>query len=554
MPIVRATLIFFLFASSLPLPSDLQAQEPPRDAQAALREIESMLAESARVPPGLSGPPRSPGPPGDRLKIVSRIEKIVDQFESQPLPQDQAGWEVRIKLYEYKIRALQLQNKISDARAGIDRLYPKLEACPNLVGEPMAMLQSRLLLMRQDLSFADKDWSDLEQTLQKLERCSEALGTTPGGAGQLSNIAIQSIRYLAFAKRPAESDAIAKRALARIQKISSISDRERQVMQGRLIDQVFDFAPPDAKLPGLDDWLKQANDIWQRLRDEADFNSRFVAMELIAHRANLVSDAREQRTCWQVCQEWLRRDSFVALQDLRLGQSYIEANVRYLNRIDVAQFSAHLLSVQLFLDELQATPDRAQTSPTGMVAANSDLAKLMRGQLRQGIMQRMTAMKRPAEKQIAPNFAFRRIDSGEKGSIADYRGKVLVLEFWHPSCGACLAGFESLSDYHRSHRNEDLIVLGCTYTYLEEQDVDQKGKADEMPQSIEWFRAFLAKREVSYPMVLADDTSVLEAYGVTSMPTFIVIDRQGKVVSYFEGMDGFRGDACQSAIKKALER
>lgn len=548
MPIIRATFIFFLLASSLLLPRSSTAQEPPRDAHAALREIESILAESSRVPPGPLAPP------SDRLKVVSRIEKIVDHIESQPLPQDQAGWEVLIKLNEYKVRALQLQNKISDARTGIDRIYPKLEACPDLVGEPLAMLQSRLLLMRQDLSFADKDWNELEETLRKLERCNEVLGATPEGAGQLSNIAIQSIRYLAVAKRPEESEAIAKRALARIQKSKSISDRERLVMQGRLIDQVLDFAPQDAKLPGVDDWLKQANDIWVLLRDAADSNSRFVALELIAHRANLLTDAREQRTCWQVCQEWLRRDSFLALQDLRLGRSYIEANVRYLNRIDAAQFPSHLLSVHLFLDELQATPDRAQASPTGRVVSHSDLAQQMREQLRQGIMTRLTAMKRPAEKQIAPNFAYRRIDSGQKGAIADFQGKVLVLEFWHPSCGACLAGFGWMSDYHRSHRNEDLIVLGCTYTYLEEREVEKHGDAAETPQSIEWFRTFLTKRQVSYPMVLADDASVLEAYGVTAMPTFVVIDRQGKVVFYIEGMDGFRGEACQSAIKRALER
>ena len=519
-----------------------------------------MLAESARIPPGspgTQGHPGRQGPPGptsDRLKVIKRIEKIVDHIESQPLPQDQAGWKMLIKLYEYKVRALQLQNKINDARTGIDRLLPMLEACPNLVGEPLAILQSRLLLMRQDLSFADKDWNDLEQTLRKFERCNEVLGATSEGAGQLSSIAIQSIRYLAFAKRATETEAIAKRAMARIQKVKSISDRERQVMQGRLIDQVFDFAPQDAKLPGLDDWLNQANDIWLRLRDEADSNSRFVALEVIAHRANLVTDPREQRTCWQDCQEWLRRDSFVALQDLRLGQSYIEANVRYLNRIDAAQFPSHLLSVHLFLDELQATPDRAQASSSGMVASHSDLAKLMREQLRQGIVTRLTTMKRPADKQIAPNFAFRRIDSGAKGSILDFQGKVLVLEFWHPSCGACLAGFEWMSNYHRSHRNEDLIVMGCTYSYLEESEPDRHGKADEIPQGIEWFRAFLAKRQVSYPMVLADDASVLEAYGVTAMPTFVVIDRQGKVVSFVDGIDEFRGDACQSAIKKALER
>ena len=47
---------------------------------------------------------------------------------------------------------------------------------------------------------------------------------------------------------------------------------------------------------------------------------------------------------------------------------------------------------------------------------------------------------------------------------------------------------------------------------------------------------------------------MLEANGVTAMPIFVVIDRQGKVVSYVEGVDGFRGEACQSAIKKALER
>jgi peroxiredoxin len=189
-----------------------------------------------------------------------------------------------------------------------------------------------------------------------------------------------------------------------------------------------------------------------------------------------------------------------------------------------------------------------------MVASNSDLAKLMREQLRQGTIQRMTAIKRPAEKQTAPNFAFRRIDSGEKGSIADFQGKVLVLEFWHPSCGACLAGFESMSDYHRSHRREDLIVLGCTYTYLEERDVGKHGDPDEMPQSIEWYRKFLTKYQVSYPLVLADDEGVLEAYGVTAMPTFVVIDRQGKVVYYVEGVDEFRGEACQNAIKRALER
>ncbi len=189
-----------------------------------------------------------------------------------------------------------------------------------------------------------------------------------------------------------------------------------------------------------------------------------------------------------------------------------------------------------------------------MVAAHSDLAQRMREQLHQGIMTRLTAMKRPAAKQIAPKFAYRRIDSGEKGSIADFQGKVLVLEFWNPSCGACLAGFEWMSDYHRSHRKEDLIVLGCTYAFPEEREVDQHGNADENPQSIEWFRTFLTKRQVSYPMVLADDASVLEAYGVTAMPTFVVIDRQGKVVSYVEGMDGFRSEACQNAIKKALER
>ncbi|MCU0718362.1 MAG: TlpA family protein disulfide reductase [Pirellula sp.] len=554
MPIARATLIFFILGSSLLLPSGLPAQEPPQDAQAALREIESMLAESSRVPPGAPGPPGSSGPPNDRLKVVSRIEKIVEHIESKPLPRDQSGWEILIKLYEYKVRALQLQNKISDARTGIDRLYPKLEACPYLVGEPLAMLQSRLLLMRQDLSFADKDWNDLEQTLLKLERCNEVLGATPEGAGQLNNIAIQSLRYLAFAKRATETEGIAKRALARIHEGKSISDRERQVMLGRLIDQVFDFTPQDTQLPGLDDWLKQANDIWLRLRDETDSTARFVAMELIAHRANLVTDLREQRTCWQDCQEWLRRDSFVALQDLRFGQSYIEANVRYLNRIDPSQFPSHLLSIHLFLDELQATPDRPQASPAGMVASHSDLAKLMRQQLRQGIMQRMTTMKRPAEKQIAPNFAFRRIDTGQKGAIADFQGKVLVLEFWHPSCGACLAGFETMSNYHRSHGNEDLIVMGCAYSYTEEREVDQNGNAEHTPQSMEWFRTFLAKRQVSYPMVLADDASVLEAYGVTAMPTFVVIDRQGKVVSYVEGMDEFRGEACQSAIKKALER
>ena len=158
---------------------------------------------------------------------------------------------------------------------------------------------------------------------------------------------------------------------------------------------------------------------------------------------------------------------------------------------------------------------------------SADLAKFMRSQLDQGHREPKDGHEPPlrSNKRHQPS-SFSSSTTAKQGSLSQFLGKVIVLEFWNPHCGPCLSSFEWLSEFHKTHRIEGLSVVGCTYAaddYLSEQ-----GKELTREQSLKKFRDFLAQKKVDYPMVLAKDAKVLHTYGVLAEPTFVVLDRQGK--------------------------
>ena len=83
-----------------------------------------------------------------------------------------------------------------------------------------------------------------------------------------------------------------------------------------------------------DPWLSLADQAWKGLRDEKESPTRLLAGQLIAHRASLVANGSESQSCWREYEDWLRRDSFASARDPYVGREYIEANIRYLNRIE----------------------------------------------------------------------------------------------------------------------------------------------------------------------------------------------------------------------------
>lgn len=118
----------------------------------------------------------------------------------------------------------------------------------------------------------------------------------------------------------------------------------------------------------------------------------------------------------------------------------------------------------------------------------------------------------------AAGFTVSGID-GQPHRLADYRGKVVILNFWATWCIPCRAEIPDLEHEYRAHRAEGLVVLGMDY----------KESRDDVV-------AFATEYTVSYPVLLDADGRVHDAYAVGGLPQTFVIDARGRVVSARTGI------------------
>jgi cytochrome c biogenesis protein CcmG, thiol:disulfide interchange protein DsbE len=119
----------------------------------------------------------------------------------------------------------------------------------------------------------------------------------------------------------------------------------------------------------------------------------------------------------------------------------------------------------------------------------------------------------------APDFTLRNLD-GETVSLSDYRGKVVLLNFWGTWCPPCREETPALQAAYQRYQDQGFVVVGVDLLFQErsqyQRDVDD-------------VRTFAKLYGVTYPMVLDEDGSASQAYGIAPLPTSYIIDRDGKV-------------------------
>lgn len=115
------------------------------------------------------------------------------------------------------------------------------------------------------------------------------------------------------------------------------------------------------------------------------------------------------------------------------------------------------------------------------------------------------------------SFELERLEGGTL-SIADLRGRWVVLNYWATWCAPCRKEIPELSELHE--RADHITVVGLAY---EETEPDA-------------FREFLAELQPSYPNLLVDVFNPPQPFGPPrALPTTIVLDPQGIPVETFVG-------------------
>jgi len=119
----------------------------------------------------------------------------------------------------------------------------------------------------------------------------------------------------------------------------------------------------------------------------------------------------------------------------------------------------------------------------------------------------------------APTFLLNDLE-GKAVSLAEAKGKVVLLNFWATWCGPCRAEIPDLVDLQKRYADKLEIIALAT----QEDDADQ-------------VRRFVLHSGINYRVAMAPDDVVREYGGIAALPTSFVIDAQGRVVQKHVGLN-----------------
>lgn len=124
---------------------------------------------------------------------------------------------------------------------------------------------------------------------------------------------------------------------------------------------------------------------------------------------------------------------------------------------------------------------------------------------------------------------------GRTWTVDEFRGHVVVVDFWATWCAPCLAELPNLRRLHETHHDDGLLVLGVALDAIDRRRL----------------RSFLGRHGVDWPQVHEPQGIASKAarrFGVEAVPAVFVVDTEGRVVAR-----DLRGEALTASVEALLE-
>ena len=129
------------------------------------------------------------------------------------------------------------------------------------------------------------------------------------------------------------------------------------------------------------------------------------------------------------------------------------------------------------------------------------------------------AVKAEKDRNLAPDFTLKDA-TGKNVKLSDYRGKVVLLNFWATWCGPCKIEIPWFIDFQQSFKDRNFAVLGVS--------LDDDGWKSVRP--------YVDEHKINYRVVVGTEELSQLYGGIDALPTTFIIDRNGRIATKHEGL------------------
>jgi peroxiredoxin len=134
----------------------------------------------------------------------------------------------------------------------------------------------------------------------------------------------------------------------------------------------------------------------------------------------------------------------------------------------------------------------------------------------------------------APSFTLTTL-AGQPGGLGEYKGQVVMVNFWATWCGPCQQEMPLLDQMYKKYKPAGFTLIGV--------NVDKESPA---------VKELLARKPVSFPVLLDPANQVSKAYHVDEMPSSVIIDRKGQIRYVHRGYKPGDENDYQDLIRKLI--